>query len=261
MLTLRENLNRPLTIEEMDGNFIFLSGSITPGVQGPQGPQGPAGKDGADGATGPQGNTGPAGNDGADGATGPQGIQGAEGPQGPQGIQGPAGDEWTYQLGEYVSDEGGVIFHRYKESGQEKYLIVDITDVSVSSVYSDIDNVQIGPPAKSTWDGSSNTTAIVNQFVATSGAAFLCDASTNGGQNDWYLPAIDELNLIWNNRFNINKTLSGVGGADTISFNYYWSSTEANASNAYNLNFLNGDANFSSKDDTYRVRAVRDLTI
>jgi hypothetical protein len=40
-LILRENLNRPLTIEEMDGNFIFLSSSITTGSQGPEGPQGP----------------------------------------------------------------------------------------------------------------------------------------------------------------------------------------------------------------------------
>jgi hypothetical protein len=172
------------------------------------------------------------------------------------------GTDFTYQLGEYVSSEGGVIFHRYKESGQEKYLIVDIANVSGSSAYSDIDNILIGPSAQSTWDGSSNTTAIVNQVGATSGAAFLCDASTNGGQNDWYLPAIDELNLIWNNRFNINKTLSGVGGAGTIGFNIYWSSTESGNNNAWTFNFYSGDASEDfNKGTTYFVRAVRALTI
>jgi hypothetical protein len=169
--------------------------------------------------------------------------------------------DFTYQLGEYVSSEGGVIFHRYKESGQEKYLIVDITDVSASSAYSNINNMLIGPSAQSTWDGSSNNTAIVNQVGATSGAAFLCDASTNGGQNDWYLPAIDELSLIWHNRFNINKTLSSVGGAGIIGFDNYWSSTEDVATNACAFNFFFGSASNQLKASAYSVRAVRDLTI
>jgi hypothetical protein len=170
------------------------------------------------------------------------------------------GTDFTYQLGEYVSSEGGVIFHRYKESGQEKYLIVDITDLSTSSVYSDIDSILIGPSAQSTWDGSSNTTAILNQG-ATSGAAFLCDTSANGGQNDWYLPAIDELNLIFNNRFNINKTLSGVGGAGTIGFDNYWSSTESANTFARLFFFFPGSANTTNKNNTHYVRAVRALTI
>jgi hypothetical protein len=332
MLTLRENLNRPLTIEEMDGNFIFLSGSITSGVQGPQGPAGPAGNDGADGADGATGPQGPAGSqgvagpvgpagltwqgawdgttsyiqddavgyegaswfcindipgdidnddpqtdtanwallaaEGAQGPQGPQGIQGIEGPQGPQGPQGIQGDpgaggaDFTYQLGEYVSDEGGVVFHRYKENNQEKYLIIDITDVSASSAYSNISSTTIGATAQSTWNGSSNTTAIITQVGATSGAAFLCDASTNGGQNDWYLPAIDELGLIWNNRFNINKTLSGIIGANTMSFSNYWSSTENLSSLAWSFNFGGGNINpNANKGFTYFVRAVRALTI
>ena len=170
--------------------------------------------------------------------------------------------DFTYQLGEYVSSEGGVIFHRYKESGQEKYLIVDIAELSTSSVYSDITN-SIGITGQSTWDGSSNTTAIVNQVGATSGAAILCNASTNGGQNDWYLPAIDELNLIFNNRFNVNKTLSNVPGATIIGFSVYWSSVEVvtNSNLGRVLDFTSGNVSSSNKTSTYGVRAVRDLTI
>jgi hypothetical protein len=176
-------------------------------------------------------------------------------------ILNPGQADFTYQLGEYVPSEGGVIFHRYKESGQEKYLIVDITDLSASSAYSNINNILIGPSAQSTWDGSSNNTAIVNQVGATSGAAILCDASTNGGQNDWYLPAIDELSLIWHNRFNINKTLSNVGGAGIIGFDNYWSSTEYSATLAFTFSFLIGNANLNLKTNTFSVRAVRALTI
>jgi len=172
------------------------------------------------------------------------------------------GTDFTYQLGEYVPSEGGVIVHRYKESGQEQYLIVDIADVSASSTYSNVTNV-IGSSAQSTWDGFTNTTAIITQVGATSGAAFLCDASTNGGQNDWYLPAIDELNLIWNNRFNINKTLSGVTGAGTIGFNIYWSSVEVvtNSNLGRVLDFTSGNVSSSNKSSTFSVRAVRTLTI
>jgi hypothetical protein len=169
---------------------------------------------------------------------------------------------YTYEIGEYVPSQGGVIFHRYKESGQEKYLIIDITDVSASSTYSNVTSV-IGSSAQSTWDGFTNTTAIITQVGATSGAAFLCDASTNGGQNDWYLPAIDELNLIWNNRFNINKTLSGVTGAGTIGFNIYWSSVEVvtNSNLGRVLDFTSGNVSSSNKSSTFSVRAVRTLTI
>jgi len=169
---------------------------------------------------------------------------------------------YTYEIGEYVPSQGGVIFHRYKESGQEKYLIVDIAELSTSSVYSDITN-SIGITGQSTWDGSSNTTAIVNQVGATSGAAILCNASTNGGQNDWYLPAIDELNLIFNNRFNVNKTLSNVPGATIIGFSVYWSSVEVvtNSNLGRVLDFTSGNVSSSNKSSTYSVRAVRDLTI
>lgn len=38
----------------------------------------------------------------------------------------------------------------------------------------------------------------------------------------------------------------------------YWSSTENNATNAFNFNFNNGNANNNNKTNTYSVRAVRD---
>jgi len=177
-------------------------------------------------------------------------------------ILNPGQADFTYQLGEYVPSEGGVIFHRYKESGQEKYLIVDIAELSTSSVYSNITS-SIGITGQSTWDGFGNTTAIVNQVGATSGAAILCNASTNGGQNDWYLPAIDELNLIFNNRFNVNKTLSNITGATIMRFSLYWSSAEVatNTNLARVFDFTPGTTVNSNKSSTFSVRAVRALTI
>jgi hypothetical protein len=138
---------------------------------------------------------------------------------------------FTYEIGQYVSSEGGVIFHRYIDNGVQYYLVIDTTNLSTSSAWSNITGTAIGSTAQSYWDGLSNSNAIVGQSGFTAGAAKLCLDSTNNSKSDWYLPAIDELNLLFNNRFNVNKTLSGnasfgaISGASQILRNDYWSST------------------------------------
>jgi hypothetical protein len=174
---------------------------------------------------------------------------------------------YTYEIGEYVSSEGGIIFHKYIDNGTQNYLVVDTTDLSTSSDWSNIDNVIIGPTAQSTWDGSSNSNAIVGQLGFITGATKLCLDSTNNSKSDWYLPAIDELSLIWQNRFNVNKTLSGnsnfgpILGAVQIGYDYYWSSTEYGSLNAWGLSFYDGIAGVNLKNTTYYVRAVRKFSI
>jgi hypothetical protein len=174
---------------------------------------------------------------------------------------------YTYEIGEYVSSEGGIIFHKYIDNGTQNYLVVDTTDLSTSSDWSNIDNVIIGPTAQSTWDGSSNSNAIVGQLGFITGATKLCLDSTNNSKSDWYLPAIDELSLIWQNRFNVNKTLSGnssfgnISGATQILYNTYWSSTEYTATNAFILSFYDGVSGSPSKNYSQYVRAVRKFSI
>ena len=34
---------------------------------------------------------------------------------------------FTYEIGEYVEDEGGVIFHRYLDGSTQNYLVISIT--------------------------------------------------------------------------------------------------------------------------------------
>jgi hypothetical protein len=174
---------------------------------------------------------------------------------------------FTYEIGQYVSSEGGVVFHRYIDNGVQYYLVVDTTDLSTSSAWSNITGTLIGATAQSTWDGLSNSNAIVGQSGFTAGAAKLCLDSTNNSKSDWYLPAIDELSLLWQNRFNINKTLSGnsafgsISGATQIFYNAYWSSTESDSSYAWFFYFDDGSAYDFDKDSTYYVRAVRKFSI
>jgi hypothetical protein len=162
----------------------------------------------------------------------------------------------------YVGEEfgGGVIFHLWKDAqGVEHGLIVDKVDLSTSQVWSNIDQTLIGSTAQSYWDGLSNSNAIVGQAGHTNSAAALCLNSTNGGQSDWYLPSIDELSLLWHNRFNVNKSLSTIGGTTVLPFiAIYWSSTEYGSLNAWNFFFNSGDAYYGhGKNATYYVRAVR----
>jgi hypothetical protein len=175
---------------------------------------------------------------------------------------------YTYEIGEYVESQGGVIFHRYKDGTNENYLVVSINNISTSSVWSNINNIAIGATAQSTWDGLSNSNAIDGQPGETSSAAQLCLAYSVGTITDWYLPAIDELSLLWQNRFNVNRTLSGASSAGTIpgtptqiGFNNYWSSTEAGGFTAWFFNFLNGTANASNKSGAVYVRAIRKFSI
>jgi hypothetical protein len=182
-------------------------------------------------------------------------------------IEGAVTSQFTYEIGQYVSTQGGVIFHRYIDNGVQYYLVVDTTNLSASSAWSNITGTLIGATAQSTWDGLSNSNAIVGQSGFTAGAAKLCLDSTNNSKSDWYLPSIDELSLIWQNRFNINKTLSGnsafgsISGATQIFYNAYWSSTEAGSASVWTFYFDYGTADGNSKNYTNYVRAVRKFSI
>jgi hypothetical protein len=175
---------------------------------------------------------------------------------------------FQYQIGEYVADEGGIIFHRYLDGTTQNYLVIDTTNLSTSQVWSNVASTLIGASAQSSWNGLSNSDAIVGQSGFTTGAAKLCLDSTNNSQTDWYLPSLSELNLLSDNLFNINKTLSGnssygsISGATEISSNTYWSSTEFNSTIAWTFGFFTAlGSNGFTKNNSYYVRAVRKFSI
>lgn len=171
---------------------------------------------------------------------------------------------FQYEIGEYVEDEGGVIFHRYLDGGNENYLVVDIIDLGTPT-WSNVTSTLIGSTAQSIWNGLGNSNAIVGQSGFTSGAAKLCLDSTNNGQNDWYLPSFSELTLLLQNLFNVEKTLSGnssygiIAGATLISNKMYWSSTELNDTRAWFI--VDGVMSTAIKDSNRYCRAIRKLSI
>ncbi len=212
------------TNELMSVPYALFSANGTPGATGPQGPIGLTGATGAVGATG---------------ATGPQG---ATGPAGPAGANGQVGG-FTHYLGEAFN--GGIIYYLYKGSdGLEHGLIVALTE-STAAWQSTGTLVN----ANRTEDGAYNTNLMTNSpaqtYIAGLGAG-------------WYLPSIDELVLLYYNRYSAQKGLRNGGNTLLSSTAYYWSSTEFNATYAYYFYFNFGYADyFYNKTDPNTVRGVR----
>ena len=95
--------------------------------------------------------------------------------------------------------------------------------------------------------GEANTSAIVAALGNGSYAAKLCDDLDLNGYDDWFLPSKDELNLMYGQK----------GAIEGFADDHYWSSSEYSANTAWNQYFSGGLQSASSKNYTYRVRAVR----
>lgn len=164
---------------------------------------------------------------------------------------------FTYEIGQYVPSEGGVIYHRFLTGTTQSYLVVDTQDLG-QVAWSNIDNTSSG--AISLWDGEGNTNTMTTQPSASSGAGFLCAASTNNSKTDWYLPAIQELNKLWNNMLEVSQGIETALGSQ-LTFDTYWSSTESDYNFAWYFDFVSGNAYNVSKFATLYVRAVRKFSI
>jgi hypothetical protein len=178
---------------------------------------------------------------------------------------------YAYEIGQYLPSEGGIIVHRWMSSTPygtptvsgstlyKNYIVMDLADLSSTAAWG-LNGIDVSN-CESTWDGQTNTASLITAGIAVGTAAQLCDVSTNGGKIDWYLPAIDELSMIWQNRFLINLNVGVTSGFNSLVFASYWSSTEITAFDAWNFNFTNGNTFTNNKTNTFYVRAVRRFSI
>ncbi len=99
-------------------------------------------------------------------------------------------------------------------------------------------------------DGLANT----NAMIAAGGHSAAIGCRSMGAQ--WYLPAKDELNLLWQN----STHNGGVLNLETIIGMYvdvYWSSSQSSATGAWSQQFGSGSQNIYSKTNGMAVRCVR----
>jgi len=106
------------------------------------------------------------------------------------------------------------------------------------------------------WDGQYNTQLYPNSPART---------YVESLGPDWYIPAIDELTYMWQNRFHLNQGLNdhGAGATQlTVDATYFSSTEKASATNlAYDFNFKTGNTEntYSKANAGFRVRAIRAL--
>lgn len=134
-------------------------------------------------------------------------------------------------------------------------------------------------------DGPANSAAMNN---STHPAAQFCEGLTVGGFSDWYMPARNELEVMYfnlkpgtinnlqNSGINPNAvpsrasnytlstpaqtsaTIFRTGGSEPFAALRYWCSTESAATTAWAQEFYNGGQySANPKNGSYRVRAVR----
>ena len=153
----------------------------------------------------------------------------------------------THYVGE--SFVGGIIFSLYKGSdGLEHGLIVALTEQASTKWQ----NTGALVNATRSEDGGFNTALMTNSpaanYIKSLGAG-------------WYLPSIDELTLLYNNRYNVQKALRAGSYSLLSNTGVYWSSTEFDNSSAYGFTFGgagNGGSSYpDDKTNPFTVRGVR----
>lgn len=139
-------------------------------------------------------------------------------------------------------------------------------------------------------DGPTNS---ANMNNASHPAAQFCEGLTIGGYTDWYLPAIDELQVCYYELKPTTASNNTGSGANSYSVpsrgnysagtpaqtsatdfqtgnsqafstgasDYYWSSTEELAGDAYSVIFTTGFAPGRGKTNTQPVRAIRRIPV
>jgi hypothetical protein len=141
-------------------------------------------------------------------------------------------DTPPYQIGDH-GPAGGIVFYLDGTGGG--------MEVDTTSWMSDwgCEGQSIPGLDESFGHGKSNTDAIMNYCSESGIAARKCAEFNGGGFNDWYLPSLDELKMIYDSVY--------VTGHLPIQANAYLSSNESNINNSAQINFHNGSVTSSPK--------------
>lgn len=94
--------------------------------------------------------------------------------------------------------EGGFYAGRIALNGNIYNLVVSPKSSEANMVFSS-SNTTIAYPTNTRGDGATNTANLLAQDSALFVAAKYCDDLTVGGKTDWYLPSLDELELMYRN--------------------------------------------------------------
>ena len=158
-----------------------------------------------------------------------------------------------YKVGDYYNDgtKEGIVFVVYDGGYHGKIVSLDES----SKEWALVDVYEYITAATSKGGGMGNMNKIKRQPNWKSNyPAFAWCASLGDG---WYLPAVDELMLIYKNKSIINRRLNERGYGEIMDYGY-WSSTEVEDIPfcAWRVYMYDGGTDYNYKDSDYYVRAV-----
>jgi hypothetical protein len=180
----------------------------------------------------------------------------------------------SHEIGDFF--EGGIIFDLWVDAnGKEHGLIVDLVDLKDRITWSNVLEAEVGANAQSNDNGLVNSNSIVKQRGHQISAASLCLNSTNGGQDDWYLPSINDGRKLFNQFTKIQYSLANIPGGQKLTTlidskdpsergYFYWLSSEYPLDNtiyrthgAYVADFGSIETRTRAKNEKNGVRAIR----
>lgn len=156
----------------------------------------------------------------------------------------------THEIGDTYA--GGIIF--YLDPSGLHGLIAAPSSQETTATWWNGSYIDTRAYGSGLFEGKYNTNMINWIQAGATSAAAIC-AAYEGGTTDWYLPSIEELNLMY---LNIGQgDALGLGNIANFVNGTYWSSTDYDKFNAWYQSFANGHQSNSGKSFTYNVRAVR----
>ncbi len=172
-----------------------------------------------------------------------------------------------YSIGD-TGPGGGIVF--YTEDWGIHGLEIMESDLSSAMAWStNMSNLWITFPVELPPDvgtGRTNTVTIVNiEAVAVElgvpstelSAGDVCWDYAGGGMDDWYLPSLEELRLVWTNLVDDGTGVNnGIGG---FASEWYYSSSKPDwdIKNISVVSFADGSTAEHSSSSGHRVRAIR----
>jgi hypothetical protein len=156
----------------------------------------------------------------------------------------------TLSVGQTGPGGGIVFFNKGNANGGWQYLECAASDQSTGIPWG-CNGTSISGTQLTVGSGEANTSLIVAGCNESSFAAKLCNDLILGGKSDWFLPSIDELNLMYRNL--------DQNGQGNFTFTEYWSSTQSNYNGTPWVFQFNGGYYIDNfpKLSSLAVRAIR----
>ena len=158
----------------------------------------------------------------------------------------------AYRVGDYYDDgsKQGVVFEVTGDGLHGKIVSLDQTKDLWCTEEQYEKEIIVGTP--SYRDGKANTNRVMARADSANYTAVKW-CRTKG--QEWYLPSIEELELLYQVKDEVNKTLQ-YQSADVLQDEYYWSSTEKNEFWAWRVGMSDGRTYLDLKWYYNSVRAV-----